>query len=153
MTYGDCFENHFSSKKNVMATDFGRKIWTKNCTIDNWRNFSIKSQKQLCKMNFQSICRQVCVFGRFGRLSGKRVGVARASTAAPPTPTAAAPGDGGQESRKSHSSQLGLARMSSISEPVDELTPDLLPEGSVRRWISELVIAVDSLHFNGIVCG
>nr|XP_040240954.2 ribosomal protein S6 kinase delta-1 [Anopheles coluzzii] len=69
------------------------------------------------------------------------------------TAAAAAPGEGGQESRKSHSSQLGLARMSSISEPVDELTPDLLPEGSVRRWISELVIAVDSLHFNGIVCG
>ncbi|XP_053667642.1 ribosomal protein S6 kinase delta-1 [Anopheles marshallii] len=55
---------------------------------------------------------------------------------------------------KSQSSQLGLARLSSISETmVNELTPDLLPEGSVRRWISELVIAVDSLHFNGIVCG
>ncbi|XP_052901773.1 ribosomal protein S6 kinase delta-1 isoform X2 [Anopheles moucheti] len=55
---------------------------------------------------------------------------------------------------KSQSSQLGLTRLSSISETmVNELTPDLLPEGSVRRWISELVIAVDSLHFNGIVCG
>uniref|UniRef100_A0A182VQZ1 Ribosomal protein S6 kinase delta-1 n=1 Tax=Anopheles minimus TaxID=112268 RepID=A0A182VQZ1_9DIPT len=59
-----------------------------------------------------------------------------------------------QQASKSHSSQLGLARLSSISETmVNELTPDLLPEGSVRRWISELVIAVDSLHFNGIVCG
>uniref|UniRef100_A0A182R1J9 Ribosomal protein S6 kinase delta-1 n=1 Tax=Anopheles funestus TaxID=62324 RepID=A0A182R1J9_ANOFN len=59
-----------------------------------------------------------------------------------------------EEIRKSHSSQLGLARLSSISETiVNELTPDLLPEGSVRRWISELVIAIDSLHFNGIVCG
>uniref|UniRef100_A0A182PC35 Ribosomal protein S6 kinase delta-1 n=1 Tax=Anopheles epiroticus TaxID=199890 RepID=A0A182PC35_9DIPT len=67
--------------------------------------------------------------------------------------------EGQEENRKSHSSQLGLARMSSISEPlaavaeVNEVTPDLLPEGSVRRWISELVIAIDSLHFNGIVCG
>uniref|UniRef100_A0A182YJS9 Protein kinase domain-containing protein n=1 Tax=Anopheles stephensi TaxID=30069 RepID=A0A182YJS9_ANOST len=61
----------------------------------------------------------------------------------------------GQEHSKSHSSQLGLARLPSISETtsVNEPTPDLLPEGSVRRWISELVIAVDSLHFNGIVCG
>uniref|UniRef100_A0A182MUK5 Ribosomal protein S6 kinase delta-1 n=1 Tax=Anopheles culicifacies TaxID=139723 RepID=A0A182MUK5_9DIPT len=66
----------------------------------------------------------------------------------------ATPSDMEEQARKSHSSQLGLARLSSISETVvNELTPDLLPEGSVRRWISELVIAVDSLHFNGIVCG
>uniref|UniRef100_A0AAG5CXU5 PX domain-containing protein n=1 Tax=Anopheles atroparvus TaxID=41427 RepID=A0AAG5CXU5_ANOAO len=56
---------------------------------------------------------------------------------------------------KSHSSQLGLVGVASISEANVrvETSPDLLPEGSVRRWISELVIAVDSLHFNGIVCG
>uniref|UniRef100_A0A1Y9H9M0 Ribosomal protein S6 kinase delta-1 n=1 Tax=Anopheles farauti TaxID=69004 RepID=A0A1Y9H9M0_9DIPT len=60
-----------------------------------------------------------------------------------------------KETSKSHSSQLGLARIASINEEeaTDVLTPDLLPEGSVRRWISELVIAVDSLHFNGIICG
>uniref|UniRef100_A0A182N5Y7 Ribosomal protein S6 kinase delta-1 n=1 Tax=Anopheles dirus TaxID=7168 RepID=A0A182N5Y7_9DIPT len=60
-----------------------------------------------------------------------------------------------KETKQSHSSQLGLARIASINdeEAADVLTPDLLPEGSVRRWISELVIAVDSLHFNGIVCG
>uniref|UniRef100_A0A182JQQ9 Ribosomal protein S6 kinase delta-1 n=1 Tax=Anopheles christyi TaxID=43041 RepID=A0A182JQQ9_9DIPT len=70
--------------------------------------------------------------------------------------TANAASNKGEEIRKSHSSQLGLARMASISETLavmDELTPDLLPEGSVRRWISELVIAIDSLHYNGIVCG
>ncbi|XP_053669952.1 ribosomal protein S6 kinase delta-1 [Anopheles nili] len=59
-----------------------------------------------------------------------------------------------ETNRKSQSSQLELVRMANISEAVDEEpTPDLLPEGSIRRWISELVIAVDSLHFNGIVCG
>ncbi|KAL1378964.1 hypothetical protein pipiens_015248 [Culex pipiens pipiens] len=31
--------------------------------------------------------------------------------------------------------------------------PDQLPEGCVKQWISELIIAVDNLHFNGIVCG
>ncbi|XP_058118702.1 ribosomal protein S6 kinase delta-1 [Anopheles ziemanni] len=62
-----------------------------------------------------------------------------------------------KEQAKSHSSQLGLVGVVSISEANGGgdagNTPDLLPEGSVRRWISELVIAVDSLHFNGIVCG
>ncbi|XP_058449637.1 ribosomal protein S6 kinase delta-1 isoform X2 [Malaya genurostris] len=28
-----------------------------------------------------------------------------------------------------------------------------LPEGCIKRWISELIIAVDALHFNGIICG
>ncbi|KFB40729.1 AGAP001909-PA-like protein [Anopheles sinensis] len=63
-----------------------------------------------------------------------------------------------KEQTKSHSSQLGLVGVASIISEVNcggdsGNTPDLLPEGSVRRWISELVIAVDSLHFNGIVCG
>uniref|UniRef100_A0A2M4ALF2 Putative the phosphoinositide binding phox similarity domain of sorting nexin 15-like protein n=1 Tax=Anopheles triannulatus TaxID=58253 RepID=A0A2M4ALF2_9DIPT len=77
----------------------------------------------------------------------------------------------GRVNRKSHSSQLALAttttvRTTSINDngglaSSEECpngmhhgcTGDLLPEGVVRRWISELVIAVDALHFNGIVCG
>ncbi|XP_052867693.1 ribosomal protein S6 kinase delta-1 [Anopheles cruzii] len=64
---------------------------------------------------------------------------------------------------KSHSSQLVLAKRAGTSinddagDPADPTsqctTSDLLPEGVIRRWISELVVAVDSLHFNGIVCG
>ncbi|XP_058057882.1 ribosomal protein S6 kinase delta-1 [Anopheles bellator] len=61
---------------------------------------------------------------------------------------------------KSHSSQLVLAKRAgtSINDGDQVTTPqcttnDLLPEGVIRRWISELVVAVDSLHFNGIVCG
>ena len=30
---------------------------------------------------------------------------------------------------------------------------ELLPEGLVRRWASELVLAIDSLHDNNIICG
>ncbi|XP_055639063.1 ribosomal protein S6 kinase delta-1 [Toxorhynchites rutilus septentrionalis] len=30
---------------------------------------------------------------------------------------------------------------------------DPLPEGCIKRWISELIIAVDTLHSNGIICG
>ncbi|XP_049529898.1 ribosomal protein S6 kinase delta-1 [Anopheles darlingi] len=76
----------------------------------------------------------------------------------------------GRVNSKSHSSQLALAttvRTASINDndgrlPNSEELPngihhgcsgDLLPEGVVRRWISELVIAIDALHFNGIVCG
>ncbi|XP_053694993.1 ribosomal protein S6 kinase delta-1 [Sabethes cyaneus] len=45
-------------------------------------------------------------------------------------------------------SQLELRK-----QEADGCEPDPLPEGCVKRWISELIIAVDALHFNGIICG
>ncbi|XP_050084937.1 ribosomal protein S6 kinase delta-1 [Anopheles aquasalis] len=76
----------------------------------------------------------------------------------------------GRVNSKSHSSQLALAKTAGRTTSINDndgrpsskewpngmqqgCTGDLLPEGVVRRWISELVIAVDALHFNGIVCG
>ncbi|XP_055613343.1 ribosomal protein S6 kinase delta-1 [Uranotaenia lowii] len=43
-------------------------------------------------------------------------------------------------------SQLEFRKPNSI-----EIDP--LPEGCIKQWISELVISVDNLHFNGIICG
>lgn len=37
--------------------------------------------------------------------------------------------------------------------PMSLPASDPLPEGCIKQWISELIIAVDNLHFNGIVCG
>ncbi|XP_065088673.1 ribosomal protein S6 kinase delta-1-like [Ochlerotatus camptorhynchus] len=43
-------------------------------------------------------------------------------------------------------SQLELGTMNGVDF-------DPIPEGCIKQWISELVIAVDNLHFNGIICG
>lgn len=32
-------------------------------------------------------------------------------------------------------------------------TKTLLPEGSIRQWARELVVAIDSLHSNGVILG
>ncbi|KAL9697170.1 hypothetical protein quinque_000611 [Culex quinquefasciatus] len=48
-------------------------------------------------------------------------------------------------------SQLELRTAAAAAERAAQ--PDQLPEGCVKQWISELIIAVDNLHFNGIVCG
>lgn len=49
--------------------------------------------------------------------------------------------------------QLESSQLELRSAPDDGMGFDPIPEGCIKQWISELVIAVDNLHFNGIICG
>ncbi|EAT40051.1 AAEL008189-PA [Aedes aegypti] len=49
--------------------------------------------------------------------------------------------------------QLETSQLELRSAPDDGMGFDPIPEGCIKQWISELVIAVDNLHFNGIICG
>ncbi|XP_062558731.1 ribosomal protein S6 kinase delta-1 [Armigeres subalbatus] len=62
-----------------------------------------------------------------------------------------------EKPEKSHSEapkrpQIDASQLE-LKAPDDGIGFDPIPEGCIKQWISELVIAVDNLHFNGIVCG